>query len=471
MAKMIGPDGVEHEITDEEFMKAMASEDARITGVQQILRDSETGEVVKTYDIPVDEDGSFDLFGGGLFGDMFGDHRDLEEKIADAEDGDVDTIDELAMLYLNGDALEGIDQDAEKAFYWTRKLADAGSSNGMFNMGMFHAKGFGTPLDFAEAARWMEAAEENGDEDAGRLVTEFRAAAERQEKADAGDAQAQAEQAEFLIRFAGSLAQAGVEKDYADAFELAQKSAAQDNGYGLYALALAYEHGRGVDQDVDKALECYRKGTELGDVHCMHNLGCFYMRGDHLEENKAVALELCRKAAEQGYVLSEFFMAKVYETGDGVEEDLDEALAWGEKAAEHGNAEIQYQVAKLYTYTGDDGKMINAARARYWYAKAAEQGHEMAHRVLNFAPMWADEDVETDDFSDSGFEDSDMPAWMGPMIRLTNFAIANGIEEAMGEEEPSLDAAVAFISALAENGDAEAQQVLTDFLEAVENMG
>ena len=125
MAKMIGPDGVEHEITDEEFMKAMASEDARITGVQQILRDSETGEIVKTYDIPVDEDGSFDLFGGGLFGDMFGDHRDLEEKIADAEDGDVDTIDELAMLYLNGDALEGIHSSDDRVAYVVTQGKDA----------------------------------------------------------------------------------------------------------------------------------------------------------------------------------------------------------------------------------------------------------------------------------------------------------------------------------------------------------
>lgn len=466
MPTVTGADGIEREISQEEFMEALAS-GGKITGIQQVITDKETGEELQKYDIPVAEDGSFDLFGGGLFGELFGDHRDLEEKIADAEDGDENTIDELAMLYLNGEEEQGITLDTDKAFYWTQKLADIGNSNGMFNMGMFYAKGFGTQRDFVEAARWMEKAVEYGDEDAIRLVDEFRAAAERQEKADAGDARAQAEQAEFLIRFAGSLAQAGVEKDYADAFELAQKSAAQDNGYGLYALALAYEHGRGVERDVDKALEYYRKGTELGDVHCMHNLGCFYMRGDYLEENKPLALEYCHKAAEQGYALSEFFMAKVYETGDGVAEDLDEALVWGEKAAEHGTAEIQYQVAKLYTYTDENGKMIDAERARYWYGKAAEGGDQMAWQVLNFAPMWAEEEFDPDEEDDEEFDED--PGILAAM-NLINVALQNGMKPGAGGTSQEIDGIVAFVRDLAEKGDPEAREALDAFLTVAEEV-
>lgn len=460
MPKVTGPDGIEREISTEEFMEALAGADPQNISIQQIVTDTSTGEEVERYDIPVGPDGSFDLFGGGLFGSLFADNRDLEEKIEDAEDGDEDTIDELAMLYLNGDESEGIAQDTDKAFYWTQKLAEAENSNGMFNLGMFYAKGFGVERDFSKAAYWMEQAEEYGDTDAPHLVEEFRKAAEIQEKAVVGDAQAQAELAEFLTQFAGSLAQAGTEKDLAEAFDLAQKSAQQGNGHGLYALALAYEHGRGVEQDVDKALECYRKGTELGYAPCMHNYGCYFMRGDVVPMDKNRAIELCRKAAEQGYYLSEFFMAKCYETGDGVEEDLEQAWAWGEKAAEHGTAEIQYQVAKLYTYTGEDGKMINPDRARYWYGKAAEGGHRMAWQVLNFAPMWEEKEIEEEDEED----ESDMDPEILAAMQLVNFALSNGMKPSASGTSQDITPMVDFVRELAEGGNEEAREVLDSFL-------
>ena len=114
------------------------------------------------------------------------------------------------------------------------------------------------------------------------------------------------------------------------------------------------------------------------------------MRGDYLDEDHDAAFELCEKAALQGYKLAEFGLAKMYELGMGCEENLDKALEWGEKAATDGDANTQYEVAKLYTYTNDDGEMIDAERAKYWYSQAAEQGHEMAAGALNFGPMWGD---------------------------------------------------------------------------------
>ena len=58
----------------------MRSGDAQVIGIQQIVTDQKTGKVVNKYNIPRNPDGSFDVFGGGLFGAMFGDHRSLEEK-------------------------------------------------------------------------------------------------------------------------------------------------------------------------------------------------------------------------------------------------------------------------------------------------------------------------------------------------------------------------------------------------------
>lgn len=458
MPTVTGPDGVEKEISREEFLETMSQEDAKIISVQQIIKDKETGEIISKKEI-LQKDGSIDLFGG-----LFADDRCEEELIADAEGGDEDAMRELAKRYLNGD--EEVEADPVKAVFWYTRLAETDDSNAQFDLGLHYAKGHGVPRDFAKALYWMERAEENGDADASGLIEIYRDAAAAMEKASAGDAQAQADMAAVLTRMAGVLDQAGSEKDYTEAFAMAQKSAAQNNGDGIWALALAYEHGRGVEQDVDKALEWYRKGAELGHAKSMHNLGCYYMRGDYLQEDKPRAIALCRKAAEQGYDMAEFFMAKVYETGDGVEEDLEQAWFWGEKAAVHANAEIQYQVAKLYTYSDENGDILNPERARYWLTKAAEQGHEMAYNMLNFAPMWSKDPLAHDEDQEDGEEDG--PAWLQPMLRLANIVMANGMPGDENGGPPDLNEMIGFARFLAENGDQDAAEALEDFLAAME---
>ena len=455
MPTVTDENGVTREISQEEFREVMAQEDAKIISVKQVVRNRETGQVVQEKEV-LRKDGTLDLLSG-----LLADDRDMEELLEDAEDGDEDAMRELANRYLTGST--EVEPDPEKAVFWYTRLAETDDANAQFDLALHHAKGHGTPRDFKKAVYWMERAAENGDEDAPRLIKTYKDAAAKLEKAASGDAQAQADMVEILTMMAGSLEQAGPEKDYAEAFDLAQKSAAQNNGDGIWALALAYEHGRGVEEDVDKALELYRRGTELGHAKCMHNLGCYYMRGDYLPEDKPRAIELCRKAAEQGYDMAEFFMAKVYETGDGVEEDLDEALRWGEKAAAHGSPEIRYQVAKLYTYVGEDGGMIDPDRARYWLQKAAEQGHQMAYDMLNFAPMWME-----DGFEPEGDEaDMDEPAWMKPMLRLTQIAFGNGMPAPPPGAAPDFDEILGFAQFLAQNGDDEAKEALEDFLAAM----
>ena len=86
--------------------------------------------------------------------------------------------------------------------------------------------------------------------------------------------------------------------DHAEAARLSQKAAAQDNAYGQYALACAYEAGRGVEEEPVKALYYYKK------------------------------------SAQQGYKYAMFMLARCYEKGIGTDRDLRAALRWYEKAAE-----------------------------------------------------------------------------------------------------------------------------------------
>ena len=256
----------------------------------------------------------------------------IEQKTERAEDGDTDCMEELAMQYLNGD--DDVKAEPEKALYWFRKLAEAGHPNGMFNLGLFYAKGFCVPRDFKLAAEWMRKAEAAGDDDATALVEMYTSMMEAEAKAKQGNAEAQAVLAKGLMQLGNSLEQAGSGNDYKESVEWAQKAAAQGNAAAMWVLALAHHHGRGVKQDMDMAIAYYKKGADMGNADCMHNLGCEYLSGEHLWKNAKKGFELVKRAAEMGNGLAMYNLGRAYQFGNGCIGNMKKALEWYEKAAE-----------------------------------------------------------------------------------------------------------------------------------------
>ena len=256
----------------------------------------------------------------------------IEEKTERAEAGDTDCMDELAMQYLNGD--DAVKAEPEKALYWFRKLAEAGHPNGMFNLGLFYAKGFCVPRDFKLAAEWMRKAEAAGDDDATPLVEMYTSMMEAEAKAKQGNAEAQAVLAKGLMQLGNSLEQAGSGNDYKESVEWAQKAAAQGNAAAMWVLALAHHHGRGVKQNMDLAIAYYKKGADMGNADCMHNLGCEYLSGEHLWKNAKKGFELVKRAAEMGNGLAMYNLGRAYQFGNGCIGNMKKALEWYEKAAE-----------------------------------------------------------------------------------------------------------------------------------------
>ena len=141
----------------------------------------------------------------------------MEDMTEYAENGDSACAKRLGMIFLDGDEDRGIEPDPERAVYWFRKAAEAGDPDAMFNLALHLGKGYGVQRSFTEAADWMEKAAKAGDPDAGEIVAEYRMMAINQEKAEKGDAKAQADFADALIRHAGDLRQAGPESDLNEA--------------------------------------------------------------------------------------------------------------------------------------------------------------------------------------------------------------------------------------------------------------
>lgn len=275
----------------------------------------------------------------------------LDEKIKAAQAGDEDMMQALARAYLEGDG--EVEPNPEKAVYWFEKLAEAGRPEAQFNLGLHYAKGYGVNRDFETAARWMRKAAANGDDHAASLAAEYEKAAAAMKKPD--DPQAQADLAWVLMKLAKSLDPAGPGEDFAAAFDLARKSAAQDNGDGIWTLALCYEHGRGVAQDEQAAIELYKRGAELGHAPSQHSLACYYFQGDVLDPDYEKGFDLCMKSAQQGYGFAMRDLGQCYQFGFGVTGNMKTALEWYEKALEViDDPELEEKVAMFKEVCEED---------------------------------------------------------------------------------------------------------------------
>ena len=254
---------------------------------------------------------------------------DLEEM---AENGDIDAIEYLADLYIEGN--DKVEQNPEKSYHWLIKCADFGNSTAMYNVGLRKAKGYGTDRNLNEAAMWMQKAAEAGDKDGARIAKRYKEISDSENMAKMGDAKAQAVYAKGLMELGGSLYQAGEGSDYEECLIWAQKSVDQGCSDGYWPLALAYHHGRGVEENIEKAIEFYKKGADGGNAACQHSLGCAYMIGEYVKKDAQKAFNLFKSSAEQGYGLAMADLGRCYQFAYGTTGNMIKAIEWYEKSLE-----------------------------------------------------------------------------------------------------------------------------------------
>ena len=263
--------------------------------------------------------------------------KSIEEQEKEAQDGNITAMKNVALAYLNGDE---VDNDPKKAAFWMEKAAENNDNEAIFNIGLFYAKGHGVKRDYEKASDWMKRALDSGDSDAKEPYELYSKMSVNYEKAQKGDAQAQADLSAGLMSLGGSLDQAGAGDDYKESVKWAKKSVAQGNGDGMWNLALAYEHGRGVRKNMKKAIELYTQGADIDNPKCLHNLAICYLRGDIAgfdefgDEGQEKAFQLLTKAAEQGYGLAMRDLGRCYQFATGTECDMKKAIEWYEKACE-----------------------------------------------------------------------------------------------------------------------------------------
>jgi hypothetical protein len=188
-------------------------------------------------------------------------------------------------------------------------------------------------------------------------------------KAEAGDAQAQYELAEYLWGRGGA-------DDFTEAVQWYRKAAEQGHVTAQCTLGLLYQEGQGVPQDYTEAARWFRKAAERGDVTAQCALAFLCENGKGLPQDYTEAARWYGKAAEQGVATAQCALASLYEDGNGLPQDYTEAARWYRKAAEQRDANAQCALGLL----NRDGKGVpqDHIEAALWFRKAAEQGHAIA---------------------------------------------------------------------------------------------
>lgn len=182
-------------------------------------------------------------------------------------------------------------------------------------------------------------------------------------KANAGDAKAQFEVAEYY-----EFGEEGFAKDVKQAVEWYTKSADQNNSVAFGKLEYIYKTGKpGVAKDDKKYIHYLKKAAESGRPESMIDLAVYYRDGKY-----------------------------------GLEKDEDEFLRWAKKAADSRLTRAMYELGVYYKSKN------NKDEAVLWYKKCIDRyyrlyskNHEDAARDLkqlgvNYNPANKSEDVKTD---------------------------------------------------------------------------
>lgn len=161
-------------------------------------------------------------------------------------------------------------------------------------------------------------------------------------------------------------------QDYQKAFEWFTKSADLGEIHAQNNLGMMYRDGKGVIQDYAKAYELFTKSANQGLDTAEYNLGVMYYFGMGIKQDETRAFEWYTKSANQGFAKAQFALGMMYY----LKQDYASALEWFGKSAEQEHPHAQTHLGMMYN--NGYGVPRNSDTAKYWFAKACENGYDLS---------------------------------------------------------------------------------------------
>ena len=217
--------------------------------------------------------------------------------------GNVQALNAWGAMLVNTVVMQGrstneIENVLKEAFGLFRDAAGQGDANGLYNLGMCHARGLGTPRDDERAFDCFRNAAEKGHPEA--------------------------------INNIGWFFREGriVKKDLELAAQWFRKSADYLNAYGEYNYGLALHRGEGVSRNDRLAAEYFRRAASGGCVEAVNSYGLALLRGEGVEKDVREAIKAFESAASAGFPPAMENLAVCYLKGDGVKANEKKAMLW-----------------------------------------------------------------------------------------------------------------------------------------------
>jgi len=136
-------------------------------------------------------------------------------------------------------------------------------------------------------------------------------------------------------------------KDYAGAYTLANRMAADGYLPAHTFLAGLYENGTGVLQNIDIAVEQYKLAATAGDVTAQTYLAGLYLSGVGVQKDAILAAHWLEKAAVKNSAKAQFELGRLYQNGTLNTEDPYKARALLTRASEQGVSEATIVLADM----------------------------------------------------------------------------------------------------------------------------
>ena len=217
--------------------------------------------------------------------------------------GNVQALNAWGAMLVNNVVMQGRSTNEiagvlSEAIGFFKQAAGQGDANGLYNLGMCHARGLGTPRNDEKAFDCFRNAAEKGHPEA--------------------------------INNIGWFFREGriVRKDLELATKWFKKSADYLNAYGEYNYGLALHRGEGVRRNDRLAAEYFRRAAMGGCVEAVNSYGLALLRGEGVEKNVMEAMKAFESAASAGFPPAMENIAACYQKGDGVKADEKKAMLW-----------------------------------------------------------------------------------------------------------------------------------------------
>lgn len=144
-------------------------------------------------------------------------------------------------------------------------------------------------------------------------------------------------------------------------------------------------------KDYGQAANVFRELAAEGNAGAMYNLGLMYRKGRGVRQSDAEAVQWYARAVEQGSPAAMCNLAYMHENGLGTRRDAARAVQLYLQSAEAGYDEGMYNAGLIYESGRPEASVAaNEERARDWFRRAAEAGHEDAllrYVGLSLPPM------------------------------------------------------------------------------------